>query len=605
MRRAVVIATAALALFLARSDAAAGYIEDRLNPFIRWTNTTDYYGYGLSDWDMGTHSEKEDWFEHCASLDIVDTHAYVPGEWVCHDFAVQTCVNFAGYREPIPAEYTDPAWSTPNRFNLPLYYVLVTAPGWAGHAINAILVGYDPLDFDDWYFFEPQNDRRAVPGGWNIPAGSTMRTRIAGDRRNIVSWQIADDLTPTLLDHHDDLVLFRAEFKHNGSPVTYAQLLALTTPVLSSGHTVSGWGTYNAAFTGAAASAIVADDGYMILGDATSFAGFSTEGTVDTQANTVTLRSAGFAALGIQTTLGGGTLIAANGIALGSGDNLVGSGTVDAKIAAQFGSTIRATGDLSAGDSESYAGFTSDGELYTGAHTVTIHDADAGVLGSLTVLGAASAGGTLAAPNGLLIEQGKNLVGRGHVAGNLVNQGSVVGDGTAPAARIVFDEGYVVSGTGSLKKVLFNGTYSPGNSPGLTHLANAAWGPSATVNVEIGGRRAGSEYDRIVLSGESVRLDGTLLVDLIDAFEPRDGDTFQIFDFDALPAGPAGQFHTVDLPPLGQGLAWDAAGLYIDGTLRVAPEPGTLSLAALGALVTLCRRRRRQANAPSIEQQTA
>jgi hypothetical protein len=60
---------------------------------------------------------------------------------------------------------------------------------------------------------------------------------------------------------------------------------------------------------------------------------------------------------------------------------------VDAKVSATFGSTIEATGDLALGDSNSYVGFFSDGELLTGTHTVTIHDRNEAVLGSLTQLG--------------------------------------------------------------------------------------------------------------------------------------------------------------------------------------------------------------------------
>ena len=81
----------------------------------------------------------------------------------------------------------------------------------------------------------------------------------------------------------------------------------------------------------------------------------------------------GFANLGVLTTVSGGTLSAANGVSLGVGDNLSGNGTVSGKVAAAFGSTIAATGNLTVGDSGSFAGFSSDGELYTDVHTVTLN----------------------------------------------------------------------------------------------------------------------------------------------------------------------------------------------------------------------------------------
>ncbi|MDP7289051.1 MAG: hypothetical protein QGH94_13780, partial [Phycisphaerae bacterium] len=106
-------------------------------------------------------------------------------------------------------------------------------------------------------------------------------------------------------------------------------------------------------------------------------------------------------------------------------------------MSATFGSTIEATGDLALGDSNSYVGFFSDGELLTGTHTVTIHDRNEAVLGSLTQLGDGASVGALTAGNAaptdthahFLLEQGKNMVGRGSVNGNYKNHGHVIGDG--------------------------------------------------------------------------------------------------------------------------------------------------------------------------------
>ena len=212
-----------------------------------------------------------------------------------------------------------------------------------------------------------------------------------------------------------------------------ADITAGTTKI-KFGSTLSGQGTVQGAVSGDAGSHIMAT-GDLTLGNAASFAGFSTEGTIDTQTNTVTLRSAGFASLGILTTLGDGTLAATGGVALGVGNNLVGSGTVDAKVAAGFGSTIEATGNLTLGNSSSLVGFTSDGELHSGANAVVINDANEAVLGSLTTLGDGSTGGTLTAGNAapsdsdshFLVEQGKNMTGRGTINGHFKNHGHMIG----------------------------------------------------------------------------------------------------------------------------------------------------------------------------------
>ena len=81
--------------------------------------------------------------------------------------------------------------------------------------------------------------------------------------------------------------------------------------------------------------------GSLVLGDSTSYTGFNHAGTLIVGPNTVTLNSAGFANLGVLTTLSGGTLAAPNGVSIGVGCNLVGSGAVNGKIAAGYGSTIK------------------------------------------------------------------------------------------------------------------------------------------------------------------------------------------------------------------------------------------------------------------------
>ncbi len=188
----------------------AGYRQDRYNPFVQWNSN------GGFDWITASRAEKEDWFEQCASLDITDQHDYVPGEWSCVHFTIQTYLNFGGHDAAIPPLYSDPTWSTPNRFNLPLYYVSVLGPSF-DHFINGILVGGNPLDIDDWYFFEPQTDQHVYPGDSSMPGRTEIGIRFVGefwgdavlftDRTRLVHWHIEDDLTPLLLGHHEDLVL--------------------------------------------------------------------------------------------------------------------------------------------------------------------------------------------------------------------------------------------------------------------------------------------------------------------------------------------------------------------------------------------------------------
>ena len=66
-------------------------------------------------------------------------------------------------------------------------------------------------------------------------------------------------------------------FKINGKQAADAELSDSRLPTLAFGETLSGFGSRLIAFTGAAGSAILVDEGDMALGDPTSFAGFSTE----------------------------------------------------------------------------------------------------------------------------------------------------------------------------------------------------------------------------------------------------------------------------------------------------------------------------------------
>ena len=376
-------------------------------------------------------------------------------------------------------------------------------------------------------------------------------------------------------------------------------------PFLVVGNTLSGRGTIHGEFGVGAGTAIVADEGDMALGDPTSYAGFTTEGRLDTRANTITLHAKGFAGLGILTELGGGILAAPNGIVIGPGRALAGSGTVEAKVSAAFGSTIEATGPLSLGDSDAYDGFYSDGQLLTGGNVVTINDRNVAVLGSLTQLGEGAAGGTVTAGNAVpadthahfLLEQGKNMIGRGAVNGNFKNHGDVIGDGVALAERIVFNAPWIVSGKGVFANTLVLGTFAPGDSPTISPTTNQAFGSTSIVQIELGGTEPGSgndNHDQIADSNMIFLFDSpTLEVLPWNGFVPEVGDEFVILTWQD---GLAGEFGSVATDPwfTDRGISFDLTYTNVGGagnlTIEAVPEPATLSLLALGGLAAVRRR---------------
>jgi autotransporter-associated beta strand protein len=312
---------------------------------------------------------------------------------------------------------------------------------------------------------------------------------------------------------------------------------------IESGGTLVANASVNRPIAGAAGgSAIVANTTSVSLGSATSYTGFSHAGTLEVGSNTVTLNSKGLASLGTLTNLGGGQISAPNGIALGAGSNVVGSGTVNARVAAYTGSAIYASGgNLSLGNASSPVGFACDGELYTDLNSITLNDSNQAVLGSLTQVGNGTGGsGTLNAANGYTVDFGRNLVGQGTVnstntlAKAAIINGSVQGDGSGLVLS-----GYV-KGVGTYSgDVIFSGTYSPGLSPASVNLENMTLRPTSTLIIELGGRVAGSEYDVVNLSGAG-SLDGTFNVSLLNGFRPVHNDQFTVMTF----GSHAGDFST-------------------------------------------------------------
>ena len=180
---------------------------------------------------------------------------------------------------------------------------------------------------------------------------------------------------------------------------------------LNSGEVLSGYGAVSGDISGVTDSQINVTAGNFVLGKSSSPTGFNFNGTLSIGNNTVTLYDSNLAELGLMTTMTGGTLNAANGVALGSGDVLSGDGTVNASISGAAGSQISASGNLYLGKPTSSTGFISDGTLSIGNNTVTLYDSNAAELGLMTTM----TGGTLIAANGVALGSSDVLSGYGTV----------------------------------------------------------------------------------------------------------------------------------------------------------------------------------------------
>ncbi len=264
----------------------------------------------------------------------------------------------------------------------------------------------------------------------------------------------------------------------------------------------------------------------------------------------------------------GGTLLIQPGASLVN----TAPATATAAVLALAGSTIDAAGgDLALGNAALVNGFGSAATLRTHQHTVTLLDANDAVFDSLALvtLGNAASDGTLAAPNGLTLDFGGNITGRGTVDTPddpfrpLTNNGHITGN--SPAEPITLT-GYV-KGVGTLDHVVITGTDAPGFSPAAVYRGSVEY--AGALEIELAGATSG-QFDAIHHSGIAT-LGGTLDVSLLGAFAPEAGSSFEIIT--AL-GGVTGMFADELLPTLASGLDWNV----VYGSHSVLLEVAALAL---------------------------
>ena len=135
-----------------------------------------------------------------------------------------------------------------------------------------------------------------------------------------------------------------------------------------------------------------------------------------------------------------------------------------------------------------------------------------------------------------------------HANGTLTNRagGTFNNDGTINASAISnWTNDGTLTGTGLIIGDFINeGTFAPGDSPGV-HAVNGDYTEQGTLEIEIGGLIAGTEYDVVDVIGSSGNvvlnsLTSTLDISFLDGFDPRElvvGDEFDIIRYTGSVAG--------------------------------------------------------------------
>ncbi len=135
-----------------------------------------------------SRAEKMPIINSAIAEDKTDTIPYA-GNFQCGKFSYITAFNMFGAKNLEEWRYYDNFTEEQKtkihngKYNIPVYGVYTTTQGsstelgaeTSGHAINAIFVGpvnenekHDPTKFNQWYFFEPQNDKEVKPGDFSM-----------------------------------------------------------------------------------------------------------------------------------------------------------------------------------------------------------------------------------------------------------------------------------------------------------------------------------------------------------------------------------------------------------------------------------------------------
>ncbi len=169
-------------------------------------------------------------------------------------------------------------------------------------------------------------------------------------------------------------------------------------------------------------------------------------------------------------------------------------------------------------------------------------------------------------------------------------------------ATLTNDAGSIISGDGTLTTtgtghINYDGIIAPGNSPGILTINDTVVDMTSTseLEIEIGGLTVGTEYDRLVATG-NIGLDGILDIKVINGFATNNiGETWTIVTAADITGAFLNAPNDLDIIVTQFGsfqVDYTDTAVILTNTTEIIPEPTTMGLLAIGGALAMRRKRR-------------
>jgi len=287
-----------------------------------------------------------------------------------------------------------------------------------------------------------------------------------------------------------------------------------------------------------------------------------------------------------QTRVNAGTLFIGDNSSLGSTLNIQ-----DKTVIASGASLRIATANYQSNENFDLngAGVSGQGAIFSDSCVTCVLNGDISIL-SNTVIG--TPGNSTISFNGdifsgaTLTKTGTGTLvfnaGATNFAGStVVTAGKIIVNGFQQNNAVALDGG-TVGGNGAIGALSGNGTVAPGTSAGILTVSGTANLSSTTLNIELNGATAGTEHDRLVVTG-TTNLTGANLTGSL-GFTPIGGQQFTIIQSTGAITGQFAQGNSVNIGGTTFGITYNTNSVVVTAPGQTPTINGTVTYGnAIGA----------------------